>query len=1295
MTLTDRLIRFCLENKLVVSLLTLFLVVWGVLHAPFDWQVPGLHRDPVPVDAIPDIGENQQIVFAEWMGRSPQDMEDQVTYPLTVALLGVPEVKTIRSYSSFGFSMIFVIFDEKAEFYWTRSRILEKLNSLPSGTLPQGVQATLGPDATALGQVFWYTLEGRDPEGRPAGGWDLEELRSIQDFTVRYGLQSTEGVAEVASIGGYVKEYQVDVDPDAMRAHDVTLQQVVDAVRMSNLDVGASVLEVNKVEYTVRGVGFIKTPADLENAVVKVTDNVPIYVRNVAKVSLGPQLRRGALDKEGAETVGGVVVVRHGENPLAVIAGVKEKMREIARALPRKTLADGTVSQVTMVPFYDRTDLIYETLGTLNTALYEEILVTTIVILIMVRHFASSLLISGIMPLSVLACFIAMRYAGVDANIVSLSGIAIAIGTVVDMGIIICENILKHLDAASPEDRRDKRRSLEVIYRASTEVGSAVLTAVSTTVVSFLPIFAMEGAEGKLFKPLAFTKTFALLASVIIALTIIPALAHILFADRPRRARARVLYPAMLIVVGVIAWWLTSWRVGGVVLLIAMYDLLRVSLPPRSADRLRAGASWVTAIAVVLLLAGHWMPLGPDRGLTRNILLVALVLGAVIGPLLLYQRAYGRVLRWALEHKLKFLAIPTVLVVLGVMVWLGFDRVFGFLPASLRTWRPISILAHKFPGLGKEFMPPLDEGSYLYMPSAMPHASIGETLDILQKQDMAFRAIPEVESAVGKLGRAESPLDPAPVPMIETLITYKPEYLADRDGHRMSFSFDPATNDFFRAEDGSTVPAADGQPYLVDGRFLRDESGSLIPDPHGRPFRLWRPALDPALNEGREAWAGVRSPQDIWDEIVRAGQVPGSTSAPKLQPIATRLVMLQSGMRAPMGLKVRGPSLEVIEQAGLELERVLKEVPMIEPATVIADRIVGKPYLEISPDRMALARYGIKIEEFQDVLEVAVGGKRVTQTVEGRGRYPVRVRYLRELRDSPEALGRVLIPAMGGAQVPLQQLAEIHYVRGPEMIKSEGTFLVGYVLFDKKPQYAEVDVVEQARAYLERKLADGGVQLPTGVSYTFAGSYENQIRASRKLAVVVPLALFIIFLILYFQFRDYALSFFIFTGIFIAWSGGFLLIWLYAQDWFLNFSLLGVNLRELFQVHPVNLSVAIWVGFLALFGVATDDGVVMCTYLTQRFRGFTPANRGEIRGATVEAGVRRIRPCMMTTATTILALIPVLTSSGRGADIMIPMALPLFGGMVLEVMTTLVAPVLYCSLMEFRFRRSEPAILKS
>jgi Cu(I)/Ag(I) efflux system membrane protein CusA/SilA len=1223
------LIRFCLENKLVVVLFTVALVLWGVAVAPFDWESEWLPRDPVPVDAIPDIGENQQIVFTEWSGRSPQDIEDQITYPLTTALLGLPQVKTIRSYSMFGFSSIYIIFKEDAEFYWTRSRILEKLNSLPSGTLPQGVSPQLGPDATALGQVFWYTLEGMSPEGEPTGGWDLDELRSTQDWYVRYALQGVEGVAEVASIGGFVKEYQVDVDPDALRTYDIALHEVFDAVRGSNLDVGARTIEINSVEYVIRGLGFIEDLDDLRKTVVTQRNNVPITLEQIAEIEFGPALRRGALDKAGAEAVGGVVVTRYGENPLAVIQRVKEKIEEISPGLPKKTLEDGTVSQVEIVPFYDRTGLIYETLGTLEDAVSQQILVTIIVVVLMVLHLRSAALISGVLPLAVLFSFIGMKLFGVDANVVALSGIAIAIGTIVDMGVVLVENILKHLDEAPPDESR-----LEVVYRACSEVGGAVVTAVLTTVISFLPVFTMQGAEGKLFTPLAYTKTFALIGSIVVALTIIPPLAHWILATKRHQKEPKDGGP------------LLAKRRGGSV-------IQRLKIPgivqARALRRIfRIFLCLFVACLTALLLAREWSPLGPEF-IVRNILFVVLAIGGLLGFFYLFIHFYARILSWLLKFKTLFLGLSALILLFGLTIWLGWSALFGWLPEPIKKSGVYSSVAHAVPGLGKEFMPDLDEGSYLLMPTTMPHASIGEAMDVLSKQDMAINAIPEVESAVGKIGRVESPLDPAPISMIETIINYKSEYIEDEDGRIQTFAYDPAADD-----------------------FKRNESGALIPDDQGRPFRQWRDEIE--------------SPDDIWDAIVEAASIPGTTSAPKLQPIAARIVMLQSGMRAPMGLKVFGPDLETLEQVALEIEGYLKQVPSIKSEAVLADRIVGKPYLEIDIDRDAIARYGIKIKSVQDVIEVAVGGRPITQTVEGRERYPVRVRYMRELRDTIEAIENILVAAPDGTQIPLRELASINYTRGPQVIKSENTFLVGYVIFDKRDGYAEVEVVEQAQQFLQEKIDRGELEIPAGVSFRFTGSYENQVRAEKRLRVVLPIALFAIWLILYFQFKRISDTLMVFSGIAFAWSGGFILVWLYAQPWFLDISLFGQNLRELFQMGTINLSVAVWVGFLALFGIATDNGVIVCTYLQQIFRENKPASVEAIRSATVEAGQRRVRPAMMTSATTILALLPVLTASGRGADIMVPMAIPSFGGMLLAILTIFVVPVLYCGWAELRYR---------
>ena len=1167
----EKIIRSCLNNPLVVGIILTGAILWGIMVAPFDWNLGNLPTDPIPVDAIPDIGENQQIVFTKWPGRSPQDIDDQITYPLTTALLGIPDVKTVRSFSMFGFSTIYVIFSEDAEFYWSRSRILEKLNSLPSGTLPSNVQPSLGPDATALGQVFWYTLEGRDENGNPTGGWDLQELRSIQDWTVRYALQSADGVAEVASVGGFVKEYQIDVNPISMREHGIQLTDVFNAVRQSNLDVGARTIEVNRVEYMVRGLGFIKSLDDIEYTVVKSRNNVPIYIKDVAQVALGPAIRRGVLDKEGAEAVGGVVVARYGENPLATIQSVKEKIKEISPGLPKKYLEDGTMSQVTVVPFYDRTGLIHETLDTLNDALRDEILITIIVILIMLMHFRSSLLISAMLPLTVLLVFIGMKLFRVDANIVALSGIAIAIGTIVDMGIVVTENILRHIE-------NEKGKTKDLILKAVSEVSGAVVTAVSTTVISFLPVFSMIGAEGKLFKPLAYTKTFALVASIIIALMVLPVLANALLRRRKKREHR----------INFTLFEQLPWLGNGIVILM-----------------------------VIFILTGTWSPLGYGKGFFLNLLFTLLLIALVMWTISGFIKIYPRMLHWALSNKKNALSLPAFVTALGLVIWLGFDSFTGWMPEFVRSSRPFVSMRHTFPGLGKEFMPPLDEGSFLYMPSTMPHAGMEESIDVLQLLDKALYSVPEVESVVGKIGRVDSPLDPAPLSMVETIVAYQPEYGVD--------------------ENGKTI-------------------------------RLWRDH--------------IRSSDDIWNELVKVAQIPGTTSAPKLQPISTRLVMLQSGMRAPMGIKVKGPDLESIESFGLELEKHLKNVPGVKADMVFADRIVGKPYLEIDIDRKSIARYGIALQQVQHAIEVAVGGMPITTTVEGRERYPVRIRYMREFRDDIESLDKILIPAPNGAQIPLGQLANVNYVRGPQVIKSENTFTMGYVLFDKLSGWAEVDVVESAKSHLDGLIQKGELVVPNGVSIVFAGSYENQIRATKKLAVVLPLALAIIFLILYFQFKRVSTALIVFSGIFVAWSGGFVMLWLYGQDWFMNFSLFGENMRDLFQMHPVNLSVAVWVGFLALFGIASDNGVIISTYLDQSFKQRKPDTAKDIQEAVVFAGERRIRPAMMTVATTLLALIPVLTSTGRGADVMVPMAIPTFGGMVFAIMTTFVVPILYCALQE-------------
>ncbi|MGZ2369485.1 efflux RND transporter permease subunit [Ancylomarina sp. YFZ004] len=1261
----NKFIRFFLENKLVTFLVLTIFISWGIVTSPFGWETGILPNDPVPVDAIPDIGENQQIVYTEWPGRSPQDIEDQISYPLTTSLLGIPGVKTIRSNSIFGLSSIYIIFDEEIEFYWSRTRILEKLNSLQSGTLPSDVSPALGPDATALGQIYWYTLEGRDKDGNPAGGWDPHELRSLQDFQVRYALTAAKGVAEVASIGGFVKEYQIDIDPHAMRAHGVNVAQIMAAVKNSNLDVGARTLEFNRVEYLVRALGYIKNLEDLEKAVVTVRDNVPIRLKDVAKINFGPATRRGGLDKGGAEAVGGVVVARYGANPLEAIDNLKAKIAEITPGLPSKTLEDGTVSKVTIVPFYDRAGLIKETLGTLEEAISLELLISILVVIVLVMNLRASFLISSLLPLGVLITFITMRQFGVDANIVALSGIAIAIGVMVDVGIVFTENIIRHIDMAKNVGAKGKQL-LNVVYEGTVEVAGAVITALTTTIVSFLPVFAMEAAEGKLFRPLAFTKTFTMLAALLIGLIIIPTLAHLIFSIRVDKNKYKKIWSIFLIAAGLLISVFSGYYIAIVISAYGLNNLMSDRWPETKRFWINIINIAITIVVIVFFLTKAWMPMGAQYSMFVNFMFVILIVAIILGLMSSFVYFYSRILTWCLNNKWKFLSLPILIVLFGITSWQGFDKMFGFAPNFVKETALYENLDESLPGIGKEFMPSLDEGSFLLMPTTMPHSGIAENLEVIRILDKKLNNIPEVETAVGKWGRVNSALDPAPTSMYENVINYKSEYILNEDGHRMRFKVN--RDDAFILVDGSVYNPKD------DG-FRSVAKENLVVDKNGEYFRQWRDK--------------IKSPNDIWDEIISKATIPGLTSAPKLQPIQTRLVMLQTGMRAPMGIKVFGPDLESIEKVGFELEKQLKQVEGVNGMSVFADRVVGKPYLEMEINRDAIARYGLSIKNLQAVISSAIGGMKLTSTVEGRERFPVRLRYAREYRDNPEALKRILIPTPTGVQIPLGDLVTLHYTRGPQMIKSENTFLVGYVIFDKKEGFAEIDVVENAQAYLNKKLEAGEFVLPAGVSYIFTGNYENQIRATKRLMIVVPISLIIIFLILYFQFKSVISTSLIFTGIIVALSGGFIMLWLYGQTWFLDFSLAGMNFRDLFQVQTINLSVAVWVGFIALFGVATDDGVLISTYIKQ-LQDKKPAKTvTEVRELIIEAGSKRVRPAIMTTATTIIALLPVLTSTGKGSDIMIPMAIPLFGGMTIEVLTMLVVPVLYSMWQEKKVKKQD------
>lgn len=1162
--MVNTIIRWCLNNPLLVAIAVLAVMGGG-------WYALA----SIPIDAIPDIGEKQVIVVAEWPGRSPQDVDDQVTYPLTVALQGTPGVKVIRSMSGFGFSMVFVIVHDQIDYYWARSRVLERL-SVARRQLPADVEPVLGPDATALGQIFWYTVEGE--------GFDLAELRSLQDWYIRYQLNAVEGVSEVASIGGHVKQYQIDVDPVKLRAHGVTLPEITEAVRRSNIDVGAKAIEINQVEFFIRGMGFVKKPADLENVVLRAREGTPLYIKNVATVSLGPEFRRGTLDKEGVEAVGGVVVMRYGENPLKVIERVKERIDQISPGLPTKKLPDGRIAKVKVVSFYDRTDIIHETMDTLKEALTQELIVGALVVFVFLLHLRSSLAIVSTLPLSMGMSFLAMYLLGVDSNIMSLAGLAIAIGDVADMGLIMTENIYRHVA------KNDGSKSYyQCVEEGAFEVGTAIVVAVSNTVISFIPVFALTGQEGKLFAPLAYTKTFAIAASAILAITVVPLLSYYLLKPIQWNRRKSLL---------------AGLAAGALMALIAGLAF-RTFFLDSSAPAFRG---WIVAGAIGVMTVLLVYRMGRERLLPLEENVVSL------GILWVYVPA----LRWVLSNKRTFLSIPAALVLMGFTIWFGWGKATWPVEAGLAQvgvnvnhWKPWSWMKHKLPGLGREFMPPLDEGSFLYMPSLVPAGSLSAVVESMSQQNMAMRTVPEVQSVVGKAGRVESALDPAPIGMIETIVLLKPK------------------------DQWRTVEVQ---------RFYDD----------------WPEWTKPPL---RWIWPAERtiSKDEILADLRKKTDIPGVLPS-WLQPIQTRIVMLQSGFRAMMGVKIFGSDLGEIEQVGLELEKILKEVP--GATDVVADRIVGKPYLEYRIDREKLARYGVSIRDVQDVIEIAIGGENLTTSVEGRERYPIRVRYPRELRDNLEELQRVLVPAADGAHIPINQVAEVHYTLGPQEIKSENTLLVGYVTMNTRDR-DEVSVVEDAQALVNARIRSGEFRLPKGYYLQWAGQYENQVRAMNRLKLLIPICLLLDFVLLYMGFNRWWVALLVFAGVFVSASGGFLMLLFYG----------------------FNLSVAVWVGFIALFGVAEDDGVVMATYLGQLFDERTPKSIQEVREIVVEAGMKRIRPCLMTTATTVLGLMPVFWVQGRGSDIMQPMAIPSVGGMAISLITLFIVPCIYSWVEEMKLRR--------
>ncbi|TWT35344.1 Cation efflux system protein CusA [Posidoniimonas corsicana] len=1143
------LVRFCVKEASLVVLLAAGLIAFG-------WY----SYRTVPIDAIPNIGENQVIVLTPWPGRSPKDIEDQVTYPLGVSLLAVPGAESVRGKSMFGYSFVQVTFKDSVDFYWARSRVSEQLTSAAS-QLPDGVTPQLGPDATGLGQVFYYVLVP------PESGKSLAELRSLQDFVVKYELQAVEGVSEVASIGGYVRQYQIEVDPDKLRFHNVTLDRLMMAVKGSNVDVGAKTIESSGMEFIVRGKGFLgsggdtsKAVRDIEQTVIEQRDGVPLRIEDVARVQLGPDFRRGALDYNGGEAVGGVVVMRYGENPRAVIDRVKERIEQIKPAL----------GGVEIKAVYDRTGLIDETVGTLTTALREEIVITAVVILLFLLHIRSSFIVAATLPVAVLLSFVAMKVFGVSANIMSLAGIAIAIGTMVDMGIIVSENIYQHLaDWERDGAPGGATRRTTLISEAAAEVAPAVVTAVTTTIVSFLPVFFLTGRDYKLFSPLAWTKTFAIASALAVAITLVPALCRLML----RSARFKPLASlAMAAAAAVLA--------GGLVLFVW-------------ADAIAGAyglAPWASTAIGLLLggLAGWQLTRERIRPVEESI-----VSRAIVG-------AYVPTLRLFLAHKFSFLLVPAAIIALGFGGWFGLPTVLRPLERfaeSLGT-RPNDLpgyvaLKHTFTGLESDDWIALDEGSWFYMPTLYPAASFSQAMQVLQAQDYLIKQIPEVQDVLGKIGRVESALDPAPAAMIETYVMLKP----------------------------------------------------------------------------KEEWRSGVTARDVWDDINAAATLPGVTPASPLQPIEGRVVMLQSGIKAPMAIRIYGDRLEELAEAAMSVAEHLRQSPYVNAGTVNPDIVLGKPYVEFTVDREAAARYGMTVEMVNSVVETALGGMNLIKTVEGRERYPVRLRYRRDLRERIDELARLPVVTHSGAVVPLEEIAKLETTWGPGAINSENARLVAHVAFASSGVAGDLESVAAVEQSLfdAQDLEEGDpnrLTLPAGYSLEAVGSFRNQIEANRRLVWLVPLVVLINLLIIYLQFRHWPITLAVFAGIPVAFAGGMIFLALYGTE----------------------MNTAVWVGFIALFGIAVDDGVVIATYLNQVFTRLKLASVEDIRVATIEAGKRRIRPCLMTTATTVLALGPVLLSTGRGADVARAMALPVFGGMVVELITLFVVPVVFCGYKEFKMQ---------
>lgn len=1140
------IIKFCTNEPYLVMIAVIGISLFGW----FSFRA-------VPIDAIPNVGENQVIVLTPWPGRSPKDVEDQITYPLSVSMLAVPGAESVRAKSLFGYSFVQVTFADEVDFYWARSRVSEQLG-VAAAQLPDGVSPQLGPDATGLGQILYYVLEP------PETGMSLADLRSMQDFVIKYELQAVEGVSEVASIGGYVRQYQIEVDPDKLRYFSIPLDRVMMSVKSSNQDVGAKTLETTGMEFILRGKGFLgadgdttKAITDLEETVVDQRGDVPVRIRDVATVQLGPDFRRGALDFNGAEAVGGVVVMRYGENPRDVIDRVQKRIAQLEPAL--KGVSIRTV--------YDRTGLINETMATLSNALFEEILVTSAVILLFLLHLRSSLIVAICLPVAVLISFIAMRFVGVDSNIMSLAGIAIAIGTMVDMAIIISENVFQRVAETDPNAQLQAGDRSRLIQNAVLEVAPAVVTAVMTTVISFLPVFFLTGRDYRLFAPLAFTKSFAIAAALIAAVVIVPAMCRILlFNSKSSKTHAFITAMSLAAIFAALSRFVWSEHL----------------------------LTWITApmwmIDLVISMIGFASGWQLVRERVRPI--------EEIPTSRLVRWFYAARLRFALNHKFIAMLLPALLLIVGLGAWLGLPRVLHpFELAVRKVGTELNDLPgyvqmkHSFEGLQSDDWISLDEGSWFYMPTFYPAVSFSQALQILQTQDVLISQIPEVKDVLGKIGRVESALDPAPAEMVETYVMLEPK-------------------------------------------------------------ERWRP--------------GITS-RDIWDEINRVATLPGVTPASALQPIEGRVVMLQSGIKAPMAIRIYGDDLQELSSAAREVAKQLKRSPFVNSKTVNPDIVLGKPYIEFSVDREASARYGMTPVMVNQVIETALGGMNLINTVEGRERYPVRLRYSRNLRERVDQLSRLPVVTHRGAVVPLEELASLETSWGPGAITSENARLVAHVSFSTNGTAGDLESIERIEEQLRQAQAlppldVAHLALPSGYSLEAVGSFRNQVEANRRLMWIIPLVILANLLLIYLQFRNLPISLAVFSGIPVAFAGGMIAV----------------------ALMDIQLNTAVWVGFIALFGIAVDDGVVMATYIRQLLGQRRIHSALDVRDVIYEAGLKRIRPCVMTTVTTLVALLPVIFADGRGADVARAMALPVIGGMIVEPLTSFIVPTLYAGYLEIK-----------